>query len=105
MISTDPLNSLAERSSSMSITCEREVPNTASCRNDELGATNNEGINPECTEQVVDKEVSNLRSPNNRCHKLERRSSRLNLPNRSNINCSDSPRSHPNDAHNQDNGR
>ena len=69
----------------------REVPHrTCSCNN-KLGASNDKGIHPEKTEQMINKYIPSLLSPFHGSHKLERSVSGLDISHREDIYSCENP--------------
>jgi hypothetical protein len=72
MVSEDPFDSLADRATASSVTGVREVPNSTGSSNNELGTSNQEGVYPKATEEVIQEDVASLLIPFNLSHKLKR---------------------------------
>ncbi len=60
MISEDPFYTHPDRARAGSVTCVREVPNGTSSSDNELEASNQEGIDPEPAKEVIKEDISSL---------------------------------------------
>ena len=70
-----------------------EVPHGAGSGNNKLGASNDEGIHPKKTEEMVNKYISGLFRPLHRGYELERRISWLDFSDWENVDSCEDPES------------